>query len=244
MPCDLPAGGSRVRQPGALIASGRDADIFECGPGLVVRRSRAGRPMHHEALTMEFLRSEGYPVPSVESVSEDGTELVMERIYGRSMVELMSRAPWTITGQGKLLAELHEHLHSLRAPEFLQPSPVGEVGNRILHLDLHPLNVMVTKSGPVVIDWANTKVGDPDVDVAVAWLLIAGGQIPGGKLLARLLGWGRGILVEGFSSSFDRSRIASKVRSACEWKCTDAHLSPSEVDRMWSIVDEVETRWI
>jgi len=27
-------------------------------------------------------------------------------------------------------------------------------GERLLHRDLHPLNVLVTANGPVVIDWA------------------------------------------------------------------------------------------
>ena len=52
---------------------------------------------------MEYLRGHGYPVPAVDEVSEDGTDLVMERIDGVSMVDFMTRRPWTIRRQGVAL---------------------------------------------------------------------------------------------------------------------------------------------
>ena len=36
-------------EPGPLLASGRDGDIFEFGPGLVLRRARSGRVIEGEA---------------------------------------------------------------------------------------------------------------------------------------------------------------------------------------------------
>jgi hypothetical protein len=72
-----------VKLPGDLVASGRDSDIFEYGPGLVLRRSRNRRSMVLEAQIMEYLRGQGYPVPAVHTISEDGTDLVMERIVDR-----------------------------------------------------------------------------------------------------------------------------------------------------------------
>lgn len=52
-----------VHDPGPLSATGRDANIYEYDPGLVLRRSRAGRSMANEARTMAYLRQSGYPVP-------------------------------------------------------------------------------------------------------------------------------------------------------------------------------------
>jgi hypothetical protein len=37
-----------------LLASGRDGDIFEFAPGLVLRRTRSGRSIAHEARTMRY----------------------------------------------------------------------------------------------------------------------------------------------------------------------------------------------
>ena len=85
--------------PGALLASGRDSDIFEYGDGLVLRRSRAGRSMATEARIMEYARQHGYPVPAVDELSDDGTDLVMERLDGLSMVAVLDKQPWTLNNR-------------------------------------------------------------------------------------------------------------------------------------------------
>jgi len=68
-----------VTSLGPLIAAGRDADIFAYGDRLVLRRSRQGRSMMAEAKVMEYVRGHGYPVPAIDHLSDDGTDLVMER---------------------------------------------------------------------------------------------------------------------------------------------------------------------
>ncbi|HWW52672.1 MAG TPA: hypothetical protein VNY84_02810, partial [Acidimicrobiales bacterium] len=108
-----------MERAGRLLASGRDADIFECGPRLILRRSRAARSMVDEARTMVYAREHGYPVPAIDAISDDGTELTMERLYGPSMVDLLGRRPWMVRGQGVLLADLHRRLHDIPAPEWV-----------------------------------------------------------------------------------------------------------------------------
>jgi aminoglycoside phosphotransferase (APT) family kinase protein len=66
-----------------------------------------------------------------------------------------------------MLAELHVQLHDITAPDLLRPAPIG-AGTAVLHLDLHPLNVIIGRNGPVVIDWTGASVGDPDLDVGLA----------------------------------------------------------------------------
>jgi aminoglycoside phosphotransferase (APT) family kinase protein len=228
-----------VKEPGPLLAAGREADIFEYAPGLVLRRSREGYSMAHQATTMTYLRECGYPVPAIHEVSDDGSEMVMERIDGPSMVDAISKAPWTVRRQARTLADLHSRLHELPAPDFLPPAPVGD-GDRIVHMDLHPLNVLVSPSGPVVIDWANACRGDPVVDVGVAWVLMASGQIPGNKVKAALLGLGRALLANGFLSQFDRAEVNRQLRAVVSWKVTDAHMSDAEVAGMWKLVERAE----
>ena len=227
-----------MRAHGPLLASGRDADIFECGPHTVLRRARDGRSLAHEARTMSYLREQGFPVPAVEEISEDGSDLVMERIEGPSMVGAISRAPWSIPRQADTLAELHLRLHDLRAPDFLRASPVGS-GDRLLHLDLHPLNVLIGPTGPVVIDWPNAARGDPLIDVGIAWVLMSAGQIPSNQVVARVLGWGRSILVKRFLSHFDRSAVAARLHEVVAWKVTDAHMSAREIEGMWRLARSV-----
>lgn len=226
-----------MKGPGPLLATGRDSDIYEYGPGLVLRRSREGHSMAHEARTMAFMREQGYPVPAVEEVSDDGFDLVMERIDGVTMVEAVGRAPWTVRRQGATLADLHRRLHEIEGPDFLPAAPVG-TGTKVLHLDLHPLNVMIGPKGPVVIDWPNARRGDPDVDVGLAWVLMAAGQIPGGGLKARLLGLGRSLLVNGFLSHFDRRAVSRLLPQIVAMKTQDAHLSEAEIAGMWHVVQQ------
>jgi aminoglycoside phosphotransferase (APT) family kinase protein len=228
-----------MHSAGRLIASGRDADIFESGPGLVLRRSRDGRSLAAEARTMEFLHRAGYPVPCVEGLSDDGVDMVLERIEGMSMLEAVGRAPWSIRAQGRVLADLHARLHEIRAPAFVGAAAIG-VGDRFVHLDLHPLNVIVSPKGPVVIDWSNAAAGDPDVDVGLAWVLMAAGEIPGNLARAKLLALGRRLLVRAFLARFDVGAIAPKLRSAVEWKVRDPHMSASEIESMWRVVEEAE----
>lgn len=85
---------------GPLIASGRAADVYEYGAGLVLRRYRTPTFGLYEAAAMQYVASHGYPVPRV----------------------------------------------------------------------LHPDNVIVSPSGPVVIDWSNVGRGDPHAEVADLWL--------------------------------------------------------------------------
>ncbi len=187
---------------------------------------------------MEYVRSQGYPVPAVEEVSGDGFDMVMERIEGSDMVATMTKRPWTIARQGRALADLHRQLHELSAPDWIHDAPVG-CFFFVVHLDLHPLNVMMGPRGPVVIDWTGACRGDPAVDVALAWVLIAAGEVPTGRLLATILGRGRSVLVKNFLRSFDVDDMRKSLGDVVSWKTLDPHMSLTERERMWQVVKEV-----
>ena len=223
------------------MASGRDADIYEYGARSVLRRSRAGRSMALEARTMDYLATHGYPVPAVEGLSDDGVDLVMQRIDGPSMVEQLGRAPWTVRRQADTLAMLHRQLHEIPAPDFLPSAPVSQ-GSSILHLDLHPLNVLIGSGGPVVIDWTSACVGNPDADAALAWLLMSAGDIPGGRTKSRLLGLGRHLLTSRFFGHFDADALVSQLHAVAAWKANDTNLSAAEVASLWRTVKHAEGR--
>jgi aminoglycoside phosphotransferase (APT) family kinase protein len=224
-----------MRELGDLLASGRDSDIFEYGPGLVLRRSREGRSMAVEARTMEHARAHGYPVPAIDELSDDGTDLVMERLEGPSMFATLTRKPWTVRRQGRILGDLHQRLHDIPAPDWLPEAP-GAPGDRLLHLDLHPLNVILTAKGPVVIDWPNARRGDANVDVALTWVVLAAGEIPSGRVKAAVLGAGRDLLISGLLAPFDRAAVAIHLPKVVEWKVADPHMSAAEQEAMWSLV--------
>jgi aminoglycoside phosphotransferase (APT) family kinase protein len=203
--------------------------------------------MASEARTMDYLHRCGYPVPAIEKISDDGFDLVMERIDGPTMMQAISGSPWMVRRLSHVLADLHVRLHEVPPPEFLPPlsDRTGtEVlsGNSVLHLDLHPLNVIMGRKGPVVIDWSSVALGDPDFDVGLAWIIIAAGEIPAGRLMSTVLGWGRSLLINGFMSGFDRQAIAGKLRDIAAAKLKDPHMTTKEADRMWRAVERVERR--
>ena len=149
-----------------LIGSGRTADVYELDGGRVLRRYRDGWPAEPEAVVMIHLAEQGFPVPVIYDF--DGSDLVMERIVGPTMVEAMVSGGLGLDEAQKLLADLHGRLHDV------VPRVAADPIDRILHLDLHPENVlMVTDRGPVVIDWSTTTEGPPDYDVAVTALIYA-----------------------------------------------------------------------
>ncbi len=192
---------------------------------------------------MEYLRNHDYPVPAVEEVNDDGTDLVMERIDGPSMVDYMTKRPWAIRRQGMVLATLHRRLHAIAPPEFLPPAPVG-VGDRFLHMDLHPLNVMIGPKGPVVIDWPNAARGDPLVDVGLAWVLMEAGELPTNRLIGAVLGRGRAVLINGFLGhlDLDLDLLKGKLREVVDFKVRDPNMSPREQQAMWRVVEKFEAK--
>src|SRR5205085_1357238 len=71
-----------------LLATGRDADVFDAGPGRVLRRYRnPDRSSVREAEIMRYARDQGFPVPAV--FDADGPDLVMERVVGPTMTRLL-----------------------------------------------------------------------------------------------------------------------------------------------------------
>lgn len=155
-----------------LLASGRDSDVYDHAEGLVLRRYRDGRSAQGEAATIRGLAALGYPVPAVHGGT--GPDIVMERVEGPTLAEAMLGG-LTPEKVGTTLAGLHDRLHGL-------PWPAAAAGESLLHLDLHPLNVIMRDDTPVVIDWSNARPGHAGLDVAVTALILAQVVVTDGML--------------------------------------------------------------
>ncbi|ATE57184.1 MULTISPECIES: phosphotransferase [Actinosynnema] len=152
-----------------LLARGREADVFLRPDGLLRKRSRSGRDPRPEAELMRHLRAHGIPVPRVAEA--DATEIVMEYVPGPRMSQELDAKPWRARRLGRQLARLHHDLDAVPAPDFLP----GE--GALLHLDLHPGNVVLGPDGPVLVDWADAARGDRSLDVALSWLAVEVGRV-------------------------------------------------------------------
>jgi len=231
---------SMASEPERLLASGRDGDIFECGPGRVLRRTRDGRSIEHEARIMEYVGGLGLPVPAIHEVRANGTEIVMDRIDGGTMLDAISRRPWTLARHAKVLADLHRRLHDLDAPSWLPQHPDG--GDRIVHLDLHPLNVLYGPRGPVLIDWPNAARGHAETDLAQTWLIVAGSETSDQGLVARVGAPLKRFLASRVVREFDRDAVVPYLRPVAESRARDRNVRPTEVQAMFRIVEREEHR--
>jgi aminoglycoside phosphotransferase (APT) family kinase protein len=214
--------------PGPLIGSGRAADVYDLGDGRVLRRYRTAHSCAAEADLMRYLRQAGYPVPEVFAVS--GPDLVMERLEGRDMLADLASRPWRVGRHARTLALLHDRLHQITAPPGLR-RPVGR-GDQVLHLDLHPGNVVLTPGGPVVIDWSNGCAGPAGADVAMAYLIMASSDTDGlPKWLAALARPLRRAFLRRFRTAV-RDDPAPHLASVAGQRLNDPNVRPAEAARL------------
>jgi tRNA A-37 threonylcarbamoyl transferase component Bud32 len=213
-----------VEPIGQKLGEWRDSEIFEHGPGKVLRRARDGRSLVHEAEIMRYVFDAGYPVPEVHDAG-DGY-LVMDRVDGPPLLDVAARHPWRLGEYGRMLAGLHDRLHELPAPPGLPAA------------GLHPLNVLMPEGGPVVIDWANCAAGDPAYDVADAWVLFATADVPGSRWDRAVAAVGRRFFLRGFLRAVDREAARAAIPAAVENRLHDRNMSEGEKARMRRMADE------
>ena len=171
---------------GLPFASGREADVFALDDGRVLRRYRGEEDVAHEAAVMAYAEGFGFPVPRVHQAS--GTDLVMERLDGPTLAQAMLVGDLALEPAADIMAELLRLLHEL-------PPRNGRAGATIVHLDVHPENILMSRRGPVLIDWRNAGDGPADLDTALAALILA--QVAIGSLGHELDGRA-GILLDLF----------------------------------------------
>ena len=225
---------------GALLASGRDGDIFEFGDGLVLRKTRDGRSIEHEARVMRYATQQGFPVPEIHDVRANGSEIIMERIDGPLMMGPMTKRPWTIPRYASLLADLHDQLHEIPAPEWLAASIDG--GDRLVHLDLHPLNVILSERGPVVIDWANAARGRGLSDVALTYVLLTCPQMPGPRILQLAAQPARVGLARMFAHRYRGNDLVERIAAAADLKTLDRNMTPEEVANLHRLAHKMRKK--
>jgi aminoglycoside phosphotransferase (APT) family kinase protein len=215
-----------------LMGTGRAADVFAHGDGQVLRRYREPRDTEREVAAMEYARGHGYPVPSARALND--TEIVMDRLQGPTMLDDLGRRPWRIDRHAQALASLHRRLGAIEAPDWL-PAPVGE-GRCLLHLDLHPDNVMLTARGPFVIDWSNAARGPGAADVAHTWIVMACSTPTTGLYRQTLSRIGRGLLLRAFLKRFDRVEIRAHLHAAGTYRLANRRLPAGELEAIRSLL--------
>jgi aminoglycoside phosphotransferase (APT) family kinase protein len=218
---------------GPVLARGRDGVVYEHGSDKALRVVPDGRSLVREAEVMHHAASHGFPVPRVYGAG-DGW-LLMERVHGPVMLDAATRPPFRVRHYARMLADLHRRLHEIRAPDWLPQAPVP--GDRLVHRDLHPLNVQLSTRGLVVIDWTNASAGAPAFDVADAWVLLKTATIPESSLRLRAAELGRDLFLGWFLSAADRDAARQAIPAAVAHRLTDRNHTPEERARMQTLAD-------
>ena len=161
-----------------------------------------------EAEYVEAVRAVGAPAPSLLGIERifGRPASVWERVHGPSLWQQVVDRPDRSADVGRRLADLQLALFELVPPVTLPdqrdrliskirwsaanvdaslgmalellPARTGTA--RLCHGDLHPSNVIVSKDGPVIVDWFDAARGDRVADVARSslTLLAHGGTTP------------------------------------------------------------------
>jgi tRNA A-37 threonylcarbamoyl transferase component Bud32 len=184
------------------IAEGRTAEIYLWGDGHVLKLYRDWCPpdwVEYEARIARIVYEAGIPSPAVsEIVDVNGRRgLIYQRLEGITMVQDLKGRPWMLWKHAHSLAELQCKIHekstiglpsykdrlrtdideTLYLPEALRRKAKDTLtqlpdDQNICHGDFHPENVLITKTGPVVIDWMTARSGSPWADLARTSLLL------------------------------------------------------------------------
>jgi aminoglycoside phosphotransferase (APT) family kinase protein len=102
-------------------------------------------------------------------------------------------------------------------------SKIVDLGDgRVLRpLDLHPENVLLSSRGPVAIDWTDAEAGDPALDVALTWVIVAGVGHAGARAFTRL-----------FLRHVDRQAARRALPEAVAYRLADSNLTEAERARV------------
>ena len=166
---------------------------------------------------MRYVRERGYPAPEIVSV--DGADLVVGGATGSTMRVDLARKPWRLVHHARLLAELQRRLHRIAAPEWL---PAIGPGGALIHLDLHPENVLLHDKSVLVIDWANARAGHWADDVAQTVVILAAADLPRTTMLAL-----RAFLTI-YIAGFDRDVVRAHLPAAIARRMEDPNMTAHE----------------
>jgi tRNA A-37 threonylcarbamoyl transferase component Bud32 len=191
--------------------------VYALDPRTVLRRYRRRDVPSGEVAVMRYVRERGYPAPEVVRV--DAADLVLERATGSTMRIDMARRPWMIVGHARLLVDLHRRLHRIPAPEWL---PAIGPGGAVIHLDLHPQNVLLHGKGALVIDWANARAGHWADDVAQTVVILDAADF------ARTTKLAISAFLRVYLAGFDRETVRAHLPAAIERRMADPNMTARE----------------
>jgi aminoglycoside phosphotransferase (APT) family kinase protein len=202
----------------------------------LMRSPDDGATLVHSTAASEAAREAGVATPRVVDVIKVGSypAQIIERVDGPDLFAHLANNPLRLPKVAAMLAKVHAELHRVVAPagltsshdsfaarieasELVPPAvkslalgaladlPTGDI---ICHGDFHPGNVLLSKTGPMLIDWTGATRGDPTADFARTKMMLQIGELPPGAPVAirALATVGRGALWRIYDRAYRRIR--------------------------------------
>ncbi|MDQ6674390.1 MAG: phosphotransferase [Chloroflexota bacterium] len=145
------------------------------------------KTLRRELVALQAARRGQVPVPRVFAMGpyQDRPALLTEWCKGRPLMHLVHQRPEQVLVLGMQFGRWHSAIHRIAAPVSLRANWIDWAGSlepglakhlerlsgarqpRLLHLDYHPLNVLMHNCQvSAVLDWTNAHAGDPRADFA------------------------------------------------------------------------------
>jgi len=183
----------RGMRKGQVLGVGRTAEILEWSNNQVLKLFREGWSSHAVRWEEKIARSvceAGLPVPAVYGViSVKGRHgILFENVDGPSMLKELVAAPQKLAHFAQVFAELldkiNETLEELPSQrqqlktKILNAKPLSSSlkqaalavlsklpdGSFLCHGDFHPDNILMSKRGPIILDWVDAARGRRDTN--------------------------------------------------------------------------------
>ena len=197
-------------EKGELIGKGRTAEIYAWGSDRVLKLYFdwcLAEWAEYEATVQHAVHAAGIPSPKVDEIVHiNGRRgIIMERVAGPTMLDVLEKQPWRLSELAGIQAELHAEVHNCHvtglekagaklwgmiaratsipnsSKQWLMTRLVSlPDGDAVCHYDFHPMNVIMSPRGPVIIDWMAASAGNPLLDISRTWLVLTHAAWPFG----------------------------------------------------------------
>jgi aminoglycoside phosphotransferase (APT) family kinase protein len=216
------------------VTGGQDAAIWrvilENGSAYALRVVSATREVgfKRELAVMKVAAAGGARVPAVKASGKvDGyLAMLMEWCDGRPMLQAVSSRPWKLWSYARTLGHEQARLQKIPINEELKEGspeywlrrsgleePItrallerGVRSDALVHMDFHPLNVLVDGQDRLtgIIDWTGAAAGDPRADFAMTASILSVAPVPPGPLRPILRRF-RSLLYGAWRGAYERS---------------------------------------
>jgi Ser/Thr protein kinase RdoA (MazF antagonist) len=249
---------------GEKIGEGAMADIHAWAPGQVVKLFKTAAPRRaaeHEARMTRAVFAAGVPAPEVlgEVTLEGRYGIVLERLDGPTLLQLLRTGAMTPEEAGAVLASVYQSVHRTPAPAGVPsmrtwisaasrwlPEPVAAgvlalierrpPGEGLCHGDLHAGNVIMTAAGPRLIDWTAAVRAGGAFDLACGHLtlseLLPVGVDPQRPRALDAAVQGEYARLAGLSAAALGEAMEACLPMACAFALTGQAISPAQRRRL------------